>query len=566
MVTPTLVFSIQSISLFITGLINLILVVIVSLRPNKTQDTKFFVAFSTSVFAWVASRLVFEVVQGRALVISAQFLYLAAIYIPLSLVYFIDAYPKNKISFSKVRLLSTVLPASIASIITIIPGLVIDSVSIATNGVKVIHFGSLYPFYFVYILVLFIVGLTRMAIKLFRAQGIERSQLEIVFVSILVSASVGVIANLILPSLSIFDYFWVGPLFSVFMVVTIAYAITKYQLFDTKLFTTEVLTFLIWAVILARVLTSTSIFDRALNLGMLLITIIIGIYLIKSVVKEISQRERIEKLAHDLSAANERLKELDAQKTEFVSLASHQLRGPLTAIKGYGSMLLEGDFGELSPMIKDAVEKMYKSTNDLVVIVGDYLDVSRIEQGRMQYDFSRFDLKELVETVAKELRPNVENAHLALDFDASSARSYMIHADKGKIKQVISNIVDNAIKYTPKGGIHIWLSANQADKALISISDTGVGIHPDVIPKLFQKFTRAPDASQTNILGTGLGLYVARKMIEAHNGRIWAESAGQGKGSTFFIELDLVDPYAAMTPQPTFVPVDTNTVSTPETK
>jgi signal transduction histidine kinase len=541
MVIPSLVFNIQVISLFITGLVNLILVVIVSLRPNKTQDTKFFVAFSTSVFAWVASRLVFEVVQlDTALVLSAQFLYLAAIYIPLSLVYFIDAYPKNKITFSNIRVLSTVLPATIASIITIIPGLVIESVSISETGVKIIHFGDFYPFYFLYILVLFIVGLSRMGIKLIRAKGIERSQLEIVFVSILVSASVGVLANLILPSIGIFDYFWVGPLFSVFMVVAIGYAITKYQLFDTKLFTTEVLTFLIWAVILTRVLTSTSVFDRALNLGMLLITIIIGIYLIKSVVKEIAQREHIEKLARDLTVANDRLKDLDEQKTEFVSLASHQLRGPLTAIKGYGSMLLEGDFGELSPMIKDAVEKMYKSTNDLVVIVGDYLDVSRIEQGRMQYDFSRFDLKELISTVANELKPTVENAHLTLDFDASPAPNYMIHADKGKIKQVISNIVDNAIKYTPQGGLHIWLSGKPGNKALITISDTGVGIHPDVIPKLFQKFSRAPNASKTNILGTGLGLYVARKMIEAHNGRVWAESSGQGKGSTFFIELDLV--------------------------
>jgi signal transduction histidine kinase len=115
----------------------------------------------------------------------------------------------------------------------------------------------------------------------------------------------------------------------------------------------------------------------------------------------------------------------------------------------------------------------------------------------------------------------------------------MVNADKGKIKQVLGNIIDNSIKYTPTGGIHVWITAKIPEKKiLISISDTGVGIHPEVLPKLFAKFTRAPDASKTNILGTGLGLYVAKKMIEAHHGRIWAESAGPGKGSTFFVELD----------------------------
>ncbi len=544
-ITTNLVFNLPTISLFISGLINLILVVIVSLRPNKTQDAKFFVAFSSSVFCWVAARLVFEISEGPLLLISAKALYLSAIFIPLSLVFFIDAFPRKKLVFSFPRIVMTILPAILLAVLTVTQGYIIESVESGPGmATKIINFGPLYFLYFLYVFIMFCFGLIRMGIKLWRSSGIEKRQLEIVFVSILVSASVGVLANLILPTIRIFDYFWVGPLFSVFMVITIAYAISKYQLFDTKVVTTEVLTFLIWIVILIRVLTSTTN-DRIINIGMLFITIIIGIYLIRSVIKEIAQREHIEILARDLSVANDQLKDLDSQKNEFVSMASHQLRGPLTAVKGYASMILEGDFGELLPTVKDAVEKIYKSTQDLVVVVGDYLDVSRIEQGRMQYDFSNFDLKELVQSVVNELRPNIENAHLTIQFDSTPGILYAVNADKGKIKQVISNIIDNSIKYTPKGGLHLWLApkaaADGSRKALISISDTGVGIHPDVMPKLFAKFTRAPDASKTNILGTGLGLYVAKKMIEAHHGRIWAESPGSGKGSTFFIELDLAD-------------------------
>lgn len=329
-------------------------------------------------------------------------------------------------------------------------------------------------------------------------------------------------------------------LFSLYPAIS-GYTIFRYQLFNIRVIGAQFLTFALWIFIFIRLVLSNSSQERYLNIVFLSITIIIGLLLIKSVIKEVKNREHTEQLAHELEVVNVRLKELDQQKSEFVSLASHQLRGPLTAIKGYGSMLLDGDFGEMKPEVKDAVEKIYKSTQDLVVLVGDYLDVSRIEQGRMQYDFTIFDFKNLASTVVESLKPTLEQAHLTIDFNYNDQIDYQINADQGKIKQVIGNIVDNAIKYTPRGGLHVWLTQSKAKKVLLTITDTGVGIQRDVLPRLFEKFTRAPDASKTNIMGTGLGLYVAKKIVEAHNGRIWAESAGPGKGSTFFIELDSIN-------------------------
>ncbi len=239
-----------------------------------------------------------------------------------------------------------------------------------------------------------------------------------------------------------------------------------------------------------------------------------------------------------LGRANERLKELDQQKSEFISLASHQLRSPLTAIKGYASLLLEGDFGQLPEKIRETVEIIYKSTQAMAVLVGDYLDVSRIEQGRMRYDYSNFDLKELVENIVDELRPTVAAAKLSIKFECNQSDNYMIHADMGKLKQVFLNLIDNSIKYTPKGGMEVSLNKdNQNKKITFRIKDTGIGIPGEVLPRLFEKFTRAPDANKVNIMGTGLGLYVAKKMIEAHGGKIWAESDGKDKGSTFVVEL-----------------------------
>lgn len=334
--------------------------------------------------------------------------------------------------------------------------------------------------------------------------------------------------------LDVYPYFNASIIFFPFI---IGYAILRYGLFNLKAVIAELLTFSIWIFLLLRALFAQNKEDTIINFTLLFIVIFISLLLIKSIRKEVKTREKIQILATELEKANVQLKELDQQKSEFVSLASHQLRGPLTAIRGYASMLLEGDFGTIDkPEMKDAVEKIATSTGSLVVLVGDYLDVSRIEQGRMQYDFSTFDLRELVSNIIKELEPSIQKSKLDFKFDFDPSANYKINADMGKIKQVIGNIVDNSIKYTPLGGIHIWMKRTD-DKLLITISDTGVGIKPEVLPRLFEKFTRAPDASKTNIMGTGLGLFVAKKMIEAHSGRIWAESAGAGKGSTFFIEL-----------------------------
>ncbi len=537
---PSILFNLETVSLIISGLINLILVVVIGIRNGKTRDTWYFLLFSVFVLGWVISRLLFEVSTGNVLLISSYILYLSANFIPLFLLFYIEAFPQKVLPYSRRTLSLILVPPILSAILTLIPGAVIRSVQISIDGFKTITFGWAYWFYFIYIFAYFLYGMIVMVLKHRKANGVERWQLEMVFISIIVSSGVGMYANLLLPTFGNFEFFWVGPLFSVYMVITIGYAIVRYSLFQTKLIATEFLTFFLWALILLRTIFSASTQDRFINGSLFLVSVIIGLYLIRGVVREVQQREKIEQLAKDLEATNIHLQELDQQKSEFVSLASHQLRGPLTAIKGYASMLLDDDFGPVQGEVRDAITKVYASTNDLVVLVGDYLDVSRIEQGKMQYDFSTFDIRELAGTVVTELKPNIDKAKLQLDFDYDQVGEFNVNADQGKIKQVISNLIDNSVKYTPKGSIHVWIAHTQPGKVTLSISDTGVGIHPEVLPRLFEKFTRAPDASKTNIMGTGLGLYVAKKMIEAHHGRIWAESAGVGKGSSFFIELDTV--------------------------
>jgi signal transduction histidine kinase len=229
------------------------------------------------------------------------------------------------------------------------------------------------------------------------------------------------------------------------------------------------------------------------------------------------------------------LADLDRMKTEFVSIASHQLRTPITAIKGYASMLLEGSFGHVDNKVKDAIAVVFDSSQKLVSVVEDFLNITRIELGKMKYDMALFNFKELTERVIGELKPTIERKGIKLNFSAD-AGPHQISGDTGKISQVISNLIDNSLKYTPKGEVDINVRRYD-NKIELSVKDSGVGIAPEVLPKLFEKFIRADDAGQTNISGTGLGLYVAKQIVEAHNGRIWAESEGPGKGSTFYVDF-----------------------------
>lgn len=236
-----------------------------------------------------------------------------------------------------------------------------------------------------------------------------------------------------------------------------------------------------------------------------------------------------------ITAANEKLRELDRQKTEFVSIASHQLRSPLTAIKGYSSMILENTYGEVNEKLRQPIQNIFDASQRLVNIIEDFLNVTRIELGKMKYEITTFNWRDLTEKLVTEMRPTVERKGIALTFSAGEG-NFLIAADVGKISQVISNLVDNAMKYTNQGSISVSLASDEGTVRL-SIKDTGVGIPAETVPKLFEKFVRADDAGKVNYSGTGLGLYVAKQMVEAHGGKIWAESEGVGKGSTFTVEL-----------------------------
>ena len=328
------------------------------------------------------------------------------------------------------------------------------------------------------------------------------------------------------------------PVFIFFL----AYSIVKFKLFNIKLIGANVLVITLWVATASLFAIQEINISHAVTAGTLILTTIFGFILINSVRKEVRAREEIEELATKLEAANLRLKELDQAKSDFISIASHQLRTPLTAIKGYSSMILEGSFGEISEKIRGAISKIFQSSQRLVLIISDFLDISRIEQGTMNYEFTLTNLDALVAGVVDEFKATVgqpENKKpLTISFDSEAGKDFNIVVDRNKIRQVVTNLIDNAIKYTPKGFIKISLAKNAGrDAMMIKVQDSGIGITKETMSNLFKKFSRAKGYVSVYADGSGLGLYVAKEIINAHHGKIWAESEGKDRGSTFFVEL-----------------------------
>lgn len=243
-------------------------------------------------------------------------------------------------------------------------------------------------------------------------------------------------------------------------------------------------------------------------------------------------------LYRQVEDSNKRLKELDKLKNEFVSVASHELRTPMTAIKSYLWMALNDKGGALNEKQRYYVERGYNSVDRLIRLVNDMLNISRIESGRISIDMQPVDLIALTQEVVSEVLPRAQEGGITLTIQKPPLLPKVL-ADPDKIKEVLFNLIGNSLKFTPKGGtITVGYSAKDGFVET-KIIDTGIGIAQEDIGKLFQKFGLLPGSYITNqtAMGTGLGLYICRSIIDLHHGEIKAESQGRGKGSTFTFTL-----------------------------
>lgn len=248
-------------------------------------------------------------------------------------------------------------------------------------------------------------------------------------------------------------------------------------------------------------------------------------------------QERIDSATKELRGSNEKLQHLDQVKDEFISMASHQLRTPLTSVKGYISMVLEGDAGFVSRDQKKLLEEAFASSERMVRLISDFLNVSRLQTGKFMIEKRPNDLAKIITQEVEGLKVVAGSRKLKLQYRAP-ATFPLLELDEGKLRQVIMNFIDNAIYYSHEGGTIKVKLVKDEGSAVFTVEDQGIGVPASEQKRLFGKFFRAENARQQRPDGTGVGLFLAKKVITEHGGSI-VFSSTPGKGSTFGFRLPL---------------------------
>jgi signal transduction histidine kinase len=325
----------------------------------------------------------------------------------------------------------------------------------------------------------------------------------------------------------------VGPIGMFLFLSLMAYLIVRFRAFNVKLIGTQVLIVTIWVLVLGILFIQTIENVRIITALTLILVTIAGDLLIKSVIKEVKQREELARL-------NAELKDLIKQRESLVHLVTHKVKGSFTRSKYIFAGLLDGTFGPITPEIKKYAEQGLESNDMGIETVDLVLNADNLQKGIVKYDMKPFDMKEIVHRVILEKEASVKAKGLTLESNLGEG-NFNVLGDSFWIKEVANNLIENSIKYTPKGKITVSLEDGNG-KVKLSVKDTGVGLTPEDRAVLFTEGGRGKDSVKINVDSTGYGLYSVKLILDAHKGRAWAESEGPGKGSQFYVELDALEP------------------------
>jgi len=512
----------------------LALIVLGNNRSSSINQT--FAALVFFIGFWLASSLFIDLsldIVGIYFWSQMSVVWLGVI--PALWLYFTHIFPKRK-TISRARQFVMAIPPLLFLILSPTK-LNVVSVKILENGTREIAHGPLYLAVLIYFFVFVLWGFIKLLKKYYKARGVTKIQIKYILIGTLCSATLAIIGTIVSPVLEAEAITNFSSLTILFFLVFSVYSILRHHLMEVRVMTAEVFTALLTLVLLVNVFTFRTKEQLMLNLALFFAAVVFGIFLVKSVIQEVRAREEMENMAKRLRGANVKLKKLDKVKSEFISIASHQLRTPLSAIKGYVSMILDGTYGDLDEEKTEVLSRVYSSNERLITLVNDLLNLSRIERGKLQFEFRDVnDIDEILSSVISESKVNSSKKGLTITYEQEPLPS--AHIDPHKLRQIFVNIIDNAIKYTEKGGLKISTEVTPK-KITFIFKDTGLGMTREEIQSIYEKFRRGSAGEKHHVGGVGIGLYICHKVIEAHDGKIYAKSPGKGKGTTFYVELPI---------------------------
>jgi len=509
------------------GILTLFFGLFVFIKNKKDIGTLPLLILCISFFFWVINEIVTWVaIYNEIIFFSWQIISIIQLAIILSITYssynfFFKKYPNFKfnliiflISFPVILLTPT-------------------SFNVATYDLSSCEGYASYLWNYIYLLQILLIAVLYFLFRLSvsKAKGsLERKSLIWFFVAIFPLNIIFLIAN-ILSEMGLYQINLLGSLAMLFVVATISFSIVKFKTFNIKLILPQVLVFALiflnFAILFIRRVENV----RIVIIFTIIISSILGYVMIRSVKKEIKSREHIQKLADELEIAGE-------AQAETLRFITHQVKGVFTNTKGALSSILEGDYDPISESLRKMVQNLFVIQNGGVDSVQAFLSASQLENGN-PYVMKDINFKDIVSEACIQLKMKAEKKGLVFETSILEGESYKMMGDGVYLSNAILNIINNAVCYTKTGSIHVALSKTEDKFALFSVKDTGVGITQEDGQQLFTKYGHGKDSRLINVDSNGLGLYLVKKIIDAHQGTVWYESE-VGEGTTFFVKLPLV--------------------------
>lgn len=514
---------ISLISVGLAIITTLILGVVVFLSNRKSSTNRTFLFLSLIIIVWsFLNFLSYQFSSPESVLWILRLVIFSAVWFAFFVFALFYVAPYEKISFPKwykFILLPVVVLVSLSTLTTLVFNGIAE-MAVMGGAAKVIN-GPGIAVFGLSVIGLVVSGFVILVRKILNKKDAERRQLVLLLIGALTFVVFVLIFNFILPAF--FDNPNFIPFSAIFTFPFIAftsYAILKHGLFNVKVIATQLLVFVIWIVISVGLLLAESMRERLLDGSILVFTVIAGIFLIKSVKKEVSQREEIEQLAGRLKSVNR--------------IMSHDIKNVLGKNKDMFGMLLDGSFGAPAEKAKPFLEQANYDTKKLIRSV-----IIILESGQdLVLKPEPFDLKEAVLEVVHDEEQGAKGKGLSLVTDIDEKETYTIVGGRAHIiAHVLRNLVENAINYTLEGSVTVGLFRKDANTLLFSVKDTGIGISNEDKPNIFKEGGHGKDSIKTNVHSTGYGLFSVKRIVDAHGGKVWFETE-EGKGTTFFVELE----------------------------
>jgi signal transduction histidine kinase len=530
---PQIEFNISTLIILAFGVINFPLSIWIYLQNPKSWTNKLFsllVVFLTIYLVINTELYIFTDYDIRLFL--GRFIMANGAILNLLVFLFLAVFPGASFSISKKVFIPIILFTALLFAASF-TNLIFESIEISEGNVVTPQSGVLMPLFGIHTAGLIVSGLILVYKKRKHTDEIiDKTRINYIFFAVGTLFFLILIFNFLFPVLFKFgDFVPLLPIYILIFLGIVSYAIVKHRLFGLKVLATQVLSVILWMVLFANFASAGNGAERVVDGIILLASVISGILLIRSVVSEVKQKEQLQELT-------EKLKALDKQKDEFLSMAAHELRSPMTAIKGYVSMVIEGDAGDIPEKARGFLTDTANITDRLIRLVNNMLNVSRIEEGRITFQEETENLSQPVRMVFSQFAPEVERKGLSYTLDILNNIKDKVIVDPDRIQEVVSNFISNAVKYTEKGFIKVKLVQN-GNFVRLEVSDSGPGISKEEQQNLFRKFYRV-ESNVGKTIGTGLGLYISKLLIEKFKGHIGVDSE-VGKGSTFWFEIPVVN-------------------------